>query len=261
MVRFEIRPPRESGENFLPIALSERFGLKRAILASNLADVPRVGADYVGSQLTSRMQIGMSFGRMLAAVLQQLPAGLVSDLEISPLHGGFVHTGIGTEIAELMRHMASLYPGSQVTYVQAPLIVDSAAIKQAMLRDRSIKTALETARASELALVGIGGIDKPSPLIHEEHINESDIKKLLAAGAVGDIGTRFFTAQGDPVGVINDRLVAVDWQDLARIPRVIAIAAGPAKVNAILGALRSGVVNTLVTDQNTARSVLAADSS
>ncbi len=43
------------------------------------------------------------------------------------------------------------------------------------------------------------------------------------------------------------------------IERVVGVAGGEAKAEAILGALRGGYVNVLVTDDATARKVLALD--
>jgi hypothetical protein len=43
------------------------------------------------------------------------------------------------------------------------------------------------------------------------------------------------------------------------VPTTIGVAEGPAKVAPILGALRAGIVNTLVTDVRTAEAVLALD--
>jgi len=70
--------------------------------------------------------------------------------------------------------------------------------------------------------------------------------------------TRFFTPEGEPVHVLDDRLIAIEWDALKQIRLVVAMAAGPDKRDAILGALRTGVVKVLVTDEPTARVVLRA---
>jgi deoxyribonucleoside regulator len=151
-----------------------------------------------------------------------------------------------------------LYRGSTVTYLHAPLLVDSADIKQAMLRDRSIQAALRSAAAAELALVGIGTLDSDAPLVRYGHLSPGDRDRLLAARAVGDVATHFFTSDGEPVRVLDERLVAVDREGLDSIPTVVAMAAGRQKTHAILGALRSGLVDVLVTDEETARLVLSS---
>jgi DNA-binding transcriptional regulator LsrR (DeoR family) len=55
---------------------------------------------------------------------------------------------------------------------------------------------------------------------------------------------------------MDERTIAIEWSELAAIPIVVAIAAGQTKVDAILGALKSGCVDVLITDEVTA-SILA----
>jgi DNA-binding transcriptional regulator LsrR (DeoR family) len=145
-----------------------------------------------------------------------------------------------------------------VHYLHAPVLVDSPDIKQAMMRDRSIRGALESASSSEVALVGIGTLDDSAPLIRDHHISPRDRQRLLQQGAVGDMSTRFFNAEGEPVHVLDERLIAIEWDQLKQIPHVIAMAAGLEKRAAILGALRAGCMDVLITDESTARSVVKA---
>ena len=58
---------------------------------------------------------------------------------------------------------------------------------------------------------------------------------------------------------LRDRVIALDARRLARVPVAIGVASGEGKVRPILGALRAGVVRTLVTDVATAEAVVALD--
>lgn len=263
IVHVEIKRPR-SLEGGLALELASAFQLKKAVVVAGSPDlassdaVARAAADYVNSRLMNGMRLGLSWGRMLSAAIHKLPMGTVSDLDIALLHGGMARGGTGIHGHELARHLASLHPHSRVHYLHAPVLVDSPDIKQAMLRDRSIRSALESAAAAEIALVGIGTLDDSAPLIRDHHISPRDRQRLLAQGAVGDISTRFFNAQGEPVHVLDDRLIAIEWEQLQAIPLVIAMAAGLEKRAAISGALRSGCIDVLITDESAARSVLKA---
>ncbi|MFI5282520.1 MAG: sugar-binding transcriptional regulator [Candidatus Dormibacterales bacterium] len=263
IVRVEIRRPR-SLQGDLALELAHDFHLKRAVVvsggpgpAANDA-VAWAAADFVKSQLLNGMHLGLSWGRMLSAAIHMLPPGSVSDLDISMLHGGVSGSRAGIQGHELARHLASLHPRSRVHYLHAPVLVDSPDIKDAMLRDGSIRSALEAGAACELALVGIGTLDDSATLVRYGHISPEDKKRLLAAGAVGDMCTRYFNPAGEPVHVLDQRLIAIEWDELKRIPLVVAMAAGLEKRDAILGALRSGAANVLVTDETTARAVLKA---
>ena len=58
---------------------------------------------------------------------------------------------------------------------------------------------------------------------------------------------------------MRQRVIAFDARALGRVPVAIGVASGATKVRAILGALRAGVVRTLVTDVATAEAVVALD--
>jgi DNA-binding transcriptional regulator LsrR (DeoR family) len=263
IVHVEIHRPR-SLHGDLALQLATAFGLRKAVVvagepgaAANDA-VAKAAADYLNGQLLNGMRLGLSWGRMLSAAIHKLPSGTVSGLDVSLLHGGMGRGGPGIQGHELARHLASLHPHSRVHYLHAPVLVDSPDIKAAMLRDGSIRSALESAASSQVALVGIGTLDESAPLIRDQHISPRDRKRLLDSGAVGDVSTRFFDGDGAPVHVLDDRLIAIEWEQLGAIPLVIGMAAGVEKRAAILGALRSGCLDVLVTDESSARAVLKA---
>ena len=54
-------------------------------------------------------------------------------------------------------------------------------------------------------------------------------------------------------------MIAFGAPKLGNVPVAIGVAAGDSKVRPILGALRAGVVGTLVTDVETAEAVVALD--
>lgn len=263
IVHVQIRRPRRIDEE-LERELAAVFRLKRAVIASVDSEdeahnsAAGAAADYISGQLANRTRLGLSWGRMLSAVIHTMASGSVSELDISMLHGGVGSAGAGIQGHELARYLASLHPGSRVHYLHAPLLVDSPDIKEAMLRDGSIKAALDAAARVEIAVVGIGALDDEAPLVRYGHISKRDRRALLAAGAVGDVATRFFTPAGEPVHVLDDRLLAIERDRLRRVPLLIAIASGTYKDDAILGALKTGWIDVLATDELTARAVLRA---
>lgn len=262
IVRVEIRRPSHLHLD-LGRELADRFHLARAVVAANAgegntdATVASAAADYLNSLFTNGARLGLSFGRMPAAVIHALPAGTVSGLDISLLLGGFNVAMAGIQGFEMARHMASLYPHSRIHYLQAPLLVDSADIRRVMLSDSSIRAALDAASTCELALVGIGNLSDSAPLVRYGHLSVEDRQCLLQSNAVGDICARFFGANGEPVMDLDNRLVAIEREQLARIPTVVAVARGSDKYAAIRGALQTGYIDVLVTDEATAHALVA----
>ena len=82
--------------------------------------------------------------------------------------------------------------------------------------------------------------------------------EIESRGAVGEVLIAPFDLEGRFVAdALRERTIAFDARELRRVPITIGVAGGPSKVRPILGALRAGAVNTLVTDVRTAEAVLA----
>jgi DNA-binding transcriptional regulator LsrR (DeoR family) len=241
-------------------ALADRYRLARVVVAPTDGDpdmaLGPVAAEFVGGLLRSGMGLGVSWGRTLAALIRHLRPGVVANLRIAQLAGGVDDATPGIQGHELVRRAAELYPDSRVHYVHAPAIVGSVEAREVLLADRTVEAALAAARASDLALVGIGQMDTASTLFRGGHVAPADWAALRAAGAVGNMNTRFFDRTGQPVELLEGRTIAITWQDLRAIPTVVAVAAGPDRADAIRGAIATGCVDVLVTDEATAQELL-----
>jgi deoxyribonucleoside regulator len=261
IVHIDIRAPQHE-EAELGLALAARYGLARAIVApgdgASGDGVASVAADHVAGLLRSGMRLGVSWGQTLADVVHRLRPGIVSDLDIAQLAGGLSNTTPGVQGSELVRNLAELYPPSSVHYLHAPAIVDSVAIQRAIVGDRSVQAVLAVARASELAVVGIGTLGDDATIVRGGHLTAEDRMILLEHGAVGSVNTRFFDEAGRAVRDLDERTVAIEWIELRSIATVVAVASGMGKARAILGALRTGCLDALVTDAATARLLLEA---
>jgi DNA-binding transcriptional regulator LsrR (DeoR family) len=74
---------------------------------------------------------------------------------------------------------------------------------------------------------------------------------------VGDTCCRFFDVHGRPIdGVVHDRVIAVELEQLTAIPTVIGVATGVEKAPGVRGAIRGGIVDGLITDASLALALL-----
>ncbi len=106
---------------------------------------------------------------------------------------------------------------------------------------------------AQCALVGFG-----APPISRAQLPQfiAPAAPMLVAAA-GDVCSRMYNRAAEPVEFSgSDRLIAVDLAILQSIPVVIAVAAGPDKVGSIIVGARAGYFNQLVTDPQTAESIL-----
>jgi DNA-binding transcriptional regulator LsrR (DeoR family) len=145
--------------------------------------------------------------------------------------------------------------GAQPIFLPAPGIVDTASVRRAMLKDRSVREAVTAWDSLTDVLVGIGSIE-PSPLLVQSGnaLPADDLAQLGRLGAVGDVCFRFFDERGVLVrSEIDQRVVGITPAQLLGVPRRIGVAGGRRKHAAIRAAIAGGWVNVLITDLDTAR--------
>jgi DNA-binding transcriptional regulator LsrR (DeoR family) len=126
-------------------------------------------------------------------------------------------------------------------------------VRDVLRNDPHVQAALRYFDRLDTVYVGIGSITT-NPVLNDGHsLPAGTHASLVAAGAVGDIALRFFDAEGAPVrSSLDERILGITTEQLQKAPRVVAVAGGPEKGEAIHAALKSGIVDVLITDQQTA---------
>jgi DNA-binding transcriptional regulator LsrR (DeoR family) len=127
-------------------------------------------------------------------------------------------------------------------------------VRDALLADPQIGDTLRLAARANIALVGIGAPTPDAVVMQLGNIlSHRDIEQLKALGAVGDIALRFFDATGQVIEhEINERIIGLSLDQLKKIPRVIGVAGGAEKFEAIRAAVQGRLISVLITDEKTA---------
>jgi lsr operon transcriptional repressor len=87
-------------------------------------------------------------------------------------------------------------------------------------------------------------------IVQMGYLAADDVRQLHDRGVVGDILGQFFDSDGQVVSLpIHDRRIGIELSELASIPKVVGVAGGLHKAEAILGALRGGFLDVLVTNE------------
>ena len=80
-----------------------------------------------------------------------------------------------------------------------------------------------------------------------------ELLEVKDAGGIGEISLRFFDADGIVVKTsLNERVIGMTLEEHSKVDRVIALAGGKNKTDAIKAALKTGIVDLLITDKFTA---------
>lgn len=211
--------------------------------------------DYLNQIVEDDTVIALSWGRTVHAIAARIRSMGKTGLVVTPLVGG-----IGNEItvyhSNLICDLMAKNLGGVSYGLYAPVFVSSKEIKEVVFHDKNISKVLELSKKSDIALMSIGNITS-SAMREMEALGKDDMEALMARGAIGDINTSFFDEKGNIVETeLVERTISVTMEELRKIPKIIVVAGGKEKTQAIHAALKNKLMDVLVTDEDTANRIL-----
>lgn len=250
----------------LETELRDRYGLRSAYVvqrsnldyARMLRVLGKAGAAYL-DEITDLGILGLSWGTALYEVGHALRQRRLPLVKVVQMIGGIGHGDPHIDGSELARTFAQAL-GAQYFTLNAPHFVADTHTRAALMGERHVHETLELAAEASYALVGVGSVEiERSALVRAGYFTAAEMMQIKRAGAVGDICGTHFDENGCILNIaINQQIVGINLRALAVSQcTVVGVAGGKVKAKAILGALRGGFLDVLVTDSNAAEAVLA----
>ncbi|MEE9513851.1 MAG: sugar-binding transcriptional regulator [Anaerolineales bacterium] len=243
-------------------SLEDRFRLREAIITEpvnqpdNGEAIGRAGARFLERVLRDDMALGIGMGRTIASLLPHIPSRKLDNVTVRTLAGAYEEPGRETNAYNISWRLADQLD-AVVEPLHCPLIVTNRATREALLEDRALRSVLDSLDECDLVLIGLGSLDKASPLVRLGYCTPEQLAALRKKGAVGEILGRFYSLDGELIpSEFDERILGIDIAQLGQIASVVALAYGAKKVQPMLGALRTGCIDVLITDRWTAEAVL-----
>ena len=243
-------------------AVEMRFGIARVIVAP-FADpegdpvrvIAAAAGNFISGLMKSGMTVGVGWGRTLYNTLPFIAGATLDDFRVISLLGG-IAAARRFNPAEFAWQFAELYQ-AEGFLIPAPAVVDSPETKHALLERCGLAAIFEMADKLDVSLLSVGGISNMTTSYRTGYITESDRRSLIEAGAVGDVLYNFIDEAGDLVAhEVNNRVISANLLRLRRTPERVLISGGRDKLVAVRAALRTLAPTTLITDEQTAMSLL-----
>ena len=267
IVRTTVIPPPGTFAD-LETALRDRYHLTEAIVidcsedrdGAIMARIGEAAAHFLEVTLQQDEIIGVSsWSQTILRMVDNIhPLKSAKAKYVVQILGGMGDASVQTHATQLTARLAKLTGGEpRLLLVQG--ITSSREAKLVMLADPVVRETMDLFGRLSLAIVGIGAVE-PSDLLARSGntFSKQEMAMLHEAGAVGEISYRFYDEADRPVETpLNDRVIGISLEDLKRADRVMALAGGESKTQAIAGALKLGVVDVLVTDKFTAARLTA----
>jgi DNA-binding transcriptional regulator LsrR (DeoR family) len=276
MVRVAIELPKRPR---LEAGLVERFGLRDAVVipfgeARDLKeDLGVAAARYFEKAAADGVRVGLSCGYTLYHVIRALRERRLRNLSLYPLSAESTLQLVDLFPNTLVGMMAAKYRPHVRAYALPVQILGSLAEiqreRRRLLRRGEVRRIYEGANDVDIALVGIGMIGEATAgFCSLAAFYGVSVRRLRALGVVGEINYHPYDRAGALVDrkelrPLTQRVLAVTAGRLRELSAsygklVVAVAGGPDKRDAILGAMRGRFANVLVTDEDTASALLGS---
>jgi len=265
IVKIEIKSPLESNENLLQ-TLAERYNLEGGLIVQTGASEPALrkrfftsqASEYVEKMIHEVIHVGLGWGSETGGIIDELhtiPQVTQENGTVCPLLGSAPNDIKWFQSNELVR-IFSNKTGYTPYYLPAPAFPMSVHNKRLFEQTNEYKKVSSLWDRLDMALLGIGTY----PSVPDQATAARFGNKLKKEGAVGMMATYYFDRHGRFIESENDIVIRIPLEALRKTRIVLAVGSGLEKIHAIIGALKTGLITYLVTDEETAQKVIEVDS-
>lgn len=244
--------------------LSTRFGLGHCEVVPNIDEGPlplrtlgTAGARFIRTVIESGRYplIGFGHGRTLAAAVDMLPSVAAGKVRFVSLLGGLTRRFAASPFDVI--HRLAERTGAESYVMPVPFFANTVKDREVLEAQVGVSDVIAMARRADLYIAGIGEVDRASFIATAGMLDDADVEAAVGSGASAEILGHFFTAGGAPVpNPLSDRAMAPRLSDL-KAHKIVALAGGTAKTQAIHAILASGFLHGLITDEATARRLVS----
>ncbi len=198
--------------------------------------------------------LALGTGRTLRACVEHLMPMEAPQHRIVSRLGNMMSDGSATPYNVVIRMAERV--GARHYPMPLPVFARDEAERAVLHAQEPVANSLRLCREADVSFVGIGQIDPTAPIVLDGFLSADEAARLTAADVVGEITSWMYDSEGRLVDSGAPRRVLSAPLEKAGDSPVVGIGSGAAKVAAIKGALRGGLINQLITNEATAEKVL-----
>lgn len=214
------------------------------------------GADFMRREIEhgDHEVIGIGHGRTLSAAVNYMPRVVANDLRFVSLLGGLTRN-FAANPHDVMHRIAEK-TGMPAYVMPVPFFANTAEDREVLLAQRGVTTVFDMGCRAELKIVGIGTVDAQAQLVTSGMIELAEVEEIASLGGVGEMLGHFFDANGQRLETaLTARTIAASVEN-ADMSRIVGLAGGLSKAEAIRAVLKSGRLYGLITDERTAKALV-----
>ena len=217
--------------------------------------VGALAADYLHGILRTEDVLGVGWGTTTYELVNALPTTINLKTRVVQVSGGNTTIESGLDSQALTMLLARKF-GVEPYLLHAPTFVERSETRDLLMKESAFQKIFQIYNQTTILIAGIGAF-LPGGFIGSRNITAAEMSLLRKQNAVGEFLTYCYEINGNfcKTETLN-RTIAIPVDSVKKIPYSIGIAVGSQKAMAVLGAIRAGLINSLITDTTTARTIL-----
>ncbi len=238
-------------------ALSQLLGVPHVVVVAGNADadpqvlkeVGRAAAHRVHKLLQSGTTLAVTGGRTMSELAHGIQSATPMNVMVVPARGGVgssVETQANAVAAEIARRI-----GGHHRVMHVPDSLDAAALQE-MMKLPEVRETLELLQRADLVVHGVGRADS---MAQRRHLSVEALELLKKQRAVGEAFGDFFNLEGKTV--LQTSTVSLGIGKAYKESKMVAVAAGERKAEAIIAASRHEAHDSLITDEAAAQKIVS----
>ena len=271
IVTIELHNPRFYDYGEMEKTLERAYGLKDVLIVENsVLDTRSEAASYMFGPASDYLHSFFKEGDRIGVAMGNTLNNVVNTNKVYEKHKNLIFVALegsisritveGTDVQgnELARKFADKFGGAYTQFL-SPAVFSDWKVLEFFMKEKAVNYILDEFKRLNVVVVGIGVPDGTEHTLSKAgYLADEDRRKLVERGAVGDMCLQFYDKDGntDQYSFYNDRVAAMRLADVRRIPSKIGIAGGARKVDAVIGAIRGGFINILITDTECAKKLI-----
>lgn len=246
--------------NILAKELKQKFALDEVLVVPGDSyhniyvkkDLGRAGARYLKNCLYDGCRVAVTGGTTLAELAHAI-SGRVSarGVTVLPARGGM--GGDVEEQANVVAARIAKAIGAEYRMLYVPDNLEGGLI-ETLRRDPKIEEMVQLIKSSNILIHGIGSALE---MANRRGLSQEGRRILEAKGAVGEAIRYYFNEKGETVYCHPG--IGLEFTDVDGFDKVIAVAGGSNKAEAIAAVLQNRKRGVLITDEGAARKILGQD--
>ncbi len=255
-----------SNDEELSSRLKERFGLQDCIVvptsATSLPLLTKIvagqAANFAQKHIRSHSIIGVAWGGTCQEFMLAFPTqNNLVDINVVPLIGGSSRIGGEYQLNEMVRMFSEKVRGFP-TFIYVPHQAETMEDKMLYMKSMYMQDILARWENMDTVIISVGA--PPEYYAGQAHTDPFELRQRFLESPnrpVGDIVAHRITYDGRFLDAdFDQRLISASEEDMRRTRKVICAACGRHKVLSIIGALRTKIIHSFITDAETARILL-----